>query len=442
MSKRLTTEEFIERVKEIHGDDSFDFSQTIYKNQTTPVLLSCKKHGILSMYPTSLYNRSGCKFCAIEKRSMSNEEFIEKAKKVHGEDTFDFSITKFKNYSEHVEIICKKHGIISVHPTSLLQGHGCRQCYLENIRTSKEDFLKLAHEKYKGEYEYDLSNFQNLSSIITIICKKHGEYKTYAFSHLNHECRHCHFEKRTQTTKKFIEKSNIIYGTDIFDYSLVEYISSSKKVKIICKKCNKIFERTPNHHLQKHFCPNCNISKKLSTEEFILKSMNTHGDYYDYSKSIYINARTPIIVTCKLHGDFTTRPNNHIFGIGCPVCCSSKGELKIRRYLENNNFIFKQEEKFNNCRNPKTKRVLPFDFYIPNHNILIEYDGAWHFEQKAYSKKTKDTLTDSQYRDSIKNRYCEDNNIRLLRIPYWDFNNIETILDNYFKELNISIPLS
>lgn len=89
----------------------------------------------------------------------------------------------------------------------------------------------------------------------------------------------------------------------------------------------------------------------------------------------------------------------------------------------------KQQEKwFSDCRdiNP-----LPFDFYLPNSNQIIEFDGKQHFDQSSLFYHT--TLSDQKSHDEIKNKYCKDNNIGLLRIPYWEINNINSILDNYLR---------
>lgn len=109
---------------------------------------------------------------------------------------------------------------------------------------------------------------------------------------------------------------------------------------------------------------------------------------------------------------------------GCPFCNESHGENKIRIFLEENDIKYEIQKSFNDC---KLKQLLLFDFYLPTNNILIEFDGQQHFEPvKIFGgiKKFKET----QKRDKIKNKFAEENNIKLLRIPYTEFENVNEIL--------------
>ena len=118
-------------------------------------------------------------------------------------------------------------------------------------------------------------------------------------------------------------------------------------------------------------------------------------------------------------------PSNLLKGHGCPECVNSKGETIISEYLKENNINYISEYTFDDCRN---KRPLPFDFYLPDYNLLIEYDGEQHFEPVDFFGG-EEQFEYQKYNDNIKNTYCIKNNINLIRIPYWDFDNIEKILD-------------
>lgn len=140
-------------------------------------------------------------------------------------------------------------------------------------------------------------------------------------------------------------------------------------------------------------------------------------------------------------GNITYVPSNHLTNGHTSSCgkCDyiSNGEYKIQQFLLQNKIDFEQEKSFEDCRNPKTDCKLRFDFYLPNFNICVEYDGEQHFhlpKNRTSTLFTEEKIEEIQYRDSIKTQYCHQNNIRLIRIPYNQYNDIEQIL---IKELNL-----
>ena len=110
----------------------------------------------------------------------------------------------------------------------------------------------------------------------------------------------------------------------------------------------------------------------------------------------------------------------------CPICSQkeSSGEFKIRKYLEENNIDFEQEKRFSDCRDTKP---LSFDFYLPNNNMCIEFDGKQHYSDVFGDE----SFIKTKLHDDIKDKYCEKNKISMLRIPYWEYNKIENILSSY-----------
>ena len=164
-----------------------------------------------------------------------------------------------------------------------------------------------------------------------------------------------------------------------------------------------------------------------SNKQYIEDCRKIHGETYLYDKTEYVNCRNDVIVTCRKHGDFNIPSKNHLYGIGCPICKSSKGEKNISLYLEKNHIKYIRQYKFNGCKDQKT---LPFDFYLPELNMCIEYDGYQHFhEMKIWGGKEK--LEYTQKHDKIKTEYCFLNNIKLIRIKYDE--NIMYKLNENFK---------
>ena len=133
-----------------------------------------------------------------------------------------------------------------------------------------------------------------------------------------------------------------------------------------------------------------------------------------------------ILITCPSHGDFKQKIRSHIYDkTGCPYCSESKGEREINNYLIENKINFIRQKKFDGCIN---KFKLPFDFYLPDLNLCIEYDGEQHFEINDYFGG-KEGFEKVKINDGIKNSYCENNGINLIRIPYYDYNNILKLLN-------------
>lgn len=236
------------------------------------------------------------------------------------------------------------------------------------------------------------------------------------------------------TQEQFINKAKDKHN-NYYDYSLVNYINATTKVQIICPK-HGVFEQQPNNHLFGQRCIKCmgdNVreARISSTEKFIEKSKKIHGDKYDYSLVKYKTGKDKVIIICLKHGEFLQTPFAHSclsMKQGCPHCNISKGEDEVEKYLIKNNIEYITQQTFVDCINPKTSKKLPFDFYLPKHNILIEYHGEQHYHKTRYFEKKSGGLKGLQYRDNIKKEYCQKKGINFIEISYKDFNNITQIL--------------
>jgi hypothetical protein len=299
-------------------------------------------------------------------------------------------------------------------------------------RKSKEEFIIDSKKIHGNIYDYSLVNYINNRTKVKIVCPKHGDFFITPYNHLKGSI--CPVCSKTQNLDKnsFIKKSNEIHGKR-YDYSLVNYKNNKTKVKIICKNHGEFLQR-PNDHLMGQGCPDCkkiklSRLKKMNIDDFIKKSIKIHGNKYDYSNVKYKGTESYVDIICKKHGVFKQRPHNHIQGQGCPVCKMSIGENRIMRFFERNNIDFIYQKSFDNCLSPKNN-CLFFDFYLPDYNICVEYDGEQHFnvidkfggEQRYESQKIY---------DNIKNTYCKENQISLIRITYKD--NVELLLTNKFN---------
>jgi very-short-patch-repair endonuclease len=359
---------------------------------------------------------------------MRNNNFIKNSIKIHG-NKYDYSRVEYLNAKTDVKIICPIHGEFEQTPTNHSSGKGCTKC--GNIkrgnsrRSSNDDFIKKSIKIHDDKYDYSKVEYLNNSTKVIIICKKHGEFKQSPCSHLNGSgCTKCYLETKKRTN--FKEISSKIHN-DKYDYSYSEYIDLKTKVKIICPLHGE-FEQTPQIHIIGHGCPKCAGNNKLTKEDFIRRSNLLHNDKYDYSKVELKNSKTKVIIVCPKHGEFKQEATTHyIKGCGCPSCKRSNGENKIKECLEKLKIRFEQQKIFKECKNIKS---LPFDFYLPDLNTCIEFDGKQHFIMDGYINKNKEELDVRQKCDKIKTKFCLENKIKLIRIPYNKENKIESIINN------------
>ena len=192
-------------------------------------------------------------------------------------------------------------------------------------------------------------------------------------------------------------------------------------------------------------CPYC--AGKIATETRNIKASRPDLiEEWNWNKNIGINPEEilprsdkKVWWICKegheWEASVSNRNNNTIEKqSSCPICCKSRGETKIYNFLNNNQIEFEAQKTFKDCINIKK---LPFDFYLPKENLCIEYQGEHHYKPVAYSKKTEKYILDYEHRlelDKIKELFCEKNDIGLLKIPYWDFNNIHKILSSIMED--------
>jgi len=190
------------------------------------------------------------------------------------------------------------------------------------------------------------------------------------------------------------------------------------------------FKQRASYHLSGGGCVKCyNSSQIFTNDEFIEKSKKIHGNKYDYSKVKYIDSRLKIIIICKKHGEFEQNTHSHLSGFGCPTCRESSMEKNISKILDKLNVFYERQKKFDNC---KYKQKLSFDFYLPNNNICIEYNGEQHYKSIKYWGG--DVRYENQkIRDRIKKSYCKKNNIKLI-ILHYRHKNIESILEQLLHQ--------
>jgi len=430
MPKKLTTEEFIERAKKVHGD-KYDYSKVEYINATTKVCIICPVHGEFWQTPSVHLSGCGCIKC-VNKFPHTQKTFIEKAIKIHG-NKYDYSKVNYKNNKTKVCIICKEHGEFWIRPDQHLQKRGCPKCGGTKKLTEKEFKIK-SNLIHKFKYDYSKTEYKNYETKVCIVCPTHGEFWQTPHAHLNGQgCPYCNGNVKLSQID-FIKKAKEIHG-DKYDYSKVKYVNYDAKVYIICPKHGE-FLQTPHMHIQGQGCPKCSRNYKLSEVKFIKTAKQVHGDKYDYSKVEYVNSDTKVCIICPKHSEFWQTPHNHLNGQGCPYCKISKLEEKVKKILEENKIEYIHSKTFEWLKNDGH---LYLDFYLPKYNIAIECHGEQHFNNIDFFGGAEEFIKRIKL-DSLKYRLCNEQNIPILYYANSEhkdyFSKVYTDINELIKKIN------
>ena len=272
----------------------------------------------------------------------------------------------------------------------------------------------------------------NCNQELEIICPNgHNIKMSWKRFENGRRCPHCS-ERSWINRKKNIEYINEIISKEGYKF-LEEYTTAKTKMKCSCPN-GHIFEINWNNFKNGKRCPLCNRENKSFSYEQV-KEIVSKENYKLISKE-YKNSKEKIELKCSKGHIYSATFDSFKRGKRCPHCISSKGENKVKEVLINNNIEYIQQYKFKDCKNIN---ALPFDFYLPKYNIAIEYDGEQHYKIIDFGGKDKEVakkeFENRKKCDNIKTQYCLDNNIKLIRIPYWEYDNIEKIIKN---KLNIN----
>ena len=376
-------------------------------------------------------------------------------------------------------LICPVHGEYQQTISQFLKGKGCRNC--SNTKNSRKkkgrrggyfpsptfEIIqnKISHINNNFNVNYKLNfnkkQFPNIyksyKSEFEVICFSHGIFKT-SWNKLrdNRLCPNCNTERKYLNYKKFLKSYEKYFRKKEFDYSLItkEWYENERqnsdgptfniKIPIIHKNCNNIFYQTIGNHFHlNQGCPYCDPSRKFELKDikkiakkFIIGSKKLNQNIklisklnHDWIKNYKGYHKTKLIFKCKKHGIFSKNPgdikNNN--QCGCPICNTetrqSKGERKIGEILNQLNLKFKQEVKVFNTR-------LRFDFFLKEYNLAIEFDGQQHFHNLDFRGRN---LKKIKKNDFLKNKLCFIYKINLIRIPYWEYDNLEEYLVRFLN---------
>ena len=401
---KLTTEEFINKAKKVHGE-KYDYSEVKYINSKTKIKIVCTVHGSFLQQPNKHLSGEGCIQCgylkAANKKRKSEKDFINQANKVHG-GKYDYSFSKYVSTHTKITIICPKHGEFTQSPASHLQGHGCMECGGKR-KLHLSEFIDRANKKHKFRYTYENSVYKKNDVKVEITCTKHGPFYMTPQNHLaGQNCYLCAEESRRKkqrlSKKEFIVRAKSVHGNR-YDYKNVRYKNYDSMVEIICP-IHGSFTQEASNHLQGKGCNKCFGSIPYTNESFAQKANKVHKNLYDYSLVNYKNNSTQVTISCNVHGSFIQTPHNHLAGKGCPQCGKEVNVLgdtlrnvrKNKKYLPGLFYvleIFDEVEHFykigitsNSVKTRyRTKKAMPYDY-----EILLEADIGMieAFENESY----------------------------------------------------------
>lgn len=399
-----------------------------YKGANTRIQHKCLKDGyIWYARPANLLNGTcGCPKCSKRFRRI-HSDYVEELQMIM---PFIKVLDTFSGMGVAILHKCTKHNIEwKATPYNLLKGHGCPKCGGEKskIKTTKTHIQYVNDLASKNPDIKVLGTYINSLTPILHKCKIDGyEWNVRPANLLvGKRCPRC-TKSEKWTTDKYVKSLK-----DINSYlrPLENIVNVSTPILHKCEKHNYEWKTSPASTLQGGGCPICGKEKHRET------SLKSHKTYIDEVKiknpnimvlEQYKGADVPILHKCLIDDyEWKTIPSRILGGCGCPQCNESKGERKIRLWLESHNIEFDKEKSFANCKDIKP---LPFDFYIPKINTVIEYDGEQHFRPIDFFGGDKG-FEIRQKHDKIKTEYCKNNDMPLLRISYNQ--NIEEELNNF-----------
>jgi len=322
--------------------------------------------------------------------------------------------------------------------------HSSRKWGTKIRKLTQEEFLLRLKDRLGDKYDYSHVEYTGMHNNVILKCPIHGEWRATPSNLLRASiaCPECIPKLRTNKTQisqdEFLCAIKNIHG-DKYDFTSTKYVNYKTRVIVRCRIHGE-WLAYPTHLLHGSGCKKCAIDalaqvRRLTTNEYIVKAKAVHGDTYLYDLIDYKNTNTKIQVVCRKHGKWKTSPSTFLAGSGCPKCKHSSGENKIQNYLEHHNIPYVAQYKDHEC---KVKNKLSFDFAVfsdekyTDLSALVEFDGAQHYIAVDYFGG-EERLNKIQKYDAVKNEYCLTNNIKLIRIPYTEMENINSILDRELK---------
>lgn len=404
-----TKEQFVTQARAIWGD-RYDYTDSIYTSNKEPITIYCPKHDFhfrvaLAQNHLMKHKPTGCPVCSYE----------EQYGKEYGAD-----------WNKYLKLCTKSNRVGRIENMISEESKHKRIALAAERKRIKEEKKALR----KKEYQERLKKKKEET-------KRRHELQRAERIRLNEQRKQ---QRIADLQARFRAEAPKAQGAGYIYKGIEQIVNKQSRVMVHCPN--------PDHEwhpmrvdliLQGCKCRECAgnhqpVEQRCTT--FISNSQEKYGTtLFDYSRvpSQYVNNDTPVEICCLQHNYwFPVTPDTHLrkYG-GCPICNYSKGETEIMLWLNAHGIKYKHSTVRIKHHNPKCKvAYLVPDFYLPDRNTIIEYNGDQHYKDIKFFRRNKSwTLADQQERDRTLRKVCHDRKIRLIEISYVDFDNINKILD-------------
>ena len=300
-----------------------------------------------------------------------------------------------------------------VDPSHFLRGSRCNYCYVKIQRKTNSQFKKEVYDLVGNEYTF-LDYYATAKTKIRVKHNKCGHiYRVDPNSFLQgRRCQYCH----SNAKKTNVEFRKEVYNLVGDEYTFLDpYVNANTKIKVKHNKCNNIYGVKPGNFLHGSRCPYCAGYINKTDDQFKEEVYNLVGDEYTFLDP-YVNSETKIRVKHNKCGNvYSVRPSDFIsHRTRCPYCNSPKGELIITKILDRLSIFYESQKTFDDL---KDIAYLSYDFYIPDQNTLIEYQGIQHYQPIEYFGG-ESQFKIQQKHDKLKADYAKAHNYNLITVPY------------------------
>ena len=360
-----------------------------------------------------------------------------------------------QNRHTKISVRCKKCGnVFRLSPKSILYGTQCSNCRVHHNKNSRsfKTFIETLNEKNdgfkNGKYMIIPGQYSDDDIVLTTTriksqCNQCGYvWETTTGSLLSNKsgCSQCYNKERRGKHKLLSQQQFLDKLKAKNDYLIPcdQYINERTKIRFICKFCGKIVYMTPQNAFDGHGCFECGVQRraelrKTDTFDFFKRVLEANPD--NWCLGWYAGIRNKVETQCGVCGNiWYPSAASLLNGTGCPICNKSKGERKIETYLKTKEIPYIPQKTFDGLFGIGGGLLL-YDFYLPKHNLLIEYQGEFHDGSIRDSYQPPEKKQQQFEHDRRKREYAKQNNIELLEIWYQDFDNIESIIDKKLGDM-------